>query len=35
MSGDHTIFVAEVESLEMKEGKPLVYHRGKYHGLGE
>ncbi|MGB7729943.1 MAG: flavin reductase family protein [Candidatus Acidiferrum sp.] len=35
MSGDHTIFVAEVESLELKEGMPLVYHRGKYHGLGE
>lgn len=35
MSGDHTIFVAEVESLELKEGKPLVYHRGEYRGLGE
>lgn len=33
MSGDHTIFVGEVESLELKEGEPLVYHRGKYRGL--
>ncbi|HTZ46019.1 MAG TPA: flavin reductase family protein [Verrucomicrobiae bacterium] len=33
MSGDHTIFVAEVESLELKDGEPLVYHRGKYRTL--
>ena len=33
MSGDHTIFVGEVESLELKEGKPLLYHRGKYASL--
>jgi flavin reductase (DIM6/NTAB) family NADH-FMN oxidoreductase RutF len=33
MAGDHTIFVAEVESLELKEGQPLLYHRGKYRGL--
>jgi flavin reductase (DIM6/NTAB) family NADH-FMN oxidoreductase RutF len=33
MSGDHTIFVGEVESLELKEGEPLVYHRGKYRSL--
>ena len=33
VSGDHTIFVAEVESLELKEGEPLLYHRGKYRGL--
>lgn len=31
--GDHTIFVGEVESLELKEGEPLVYHRGKYRAL--
>jgi flavin reductase (DIM6/NTAB) family NADH-FMN oxidoreductase RutF len=30
VSGDHTIFVAEVESLELNEGEPLVYFRGKY-----
>jgi len=33
ISGDHTIFVAEVESLELKEGEPLLYHRGKYGSL--
>lgn len=32
-SGDHTIFVAEVESLELKGGEPLLYHRGKYRSL--
>jgi flavin reductase (DIM6/NTAB) family NADH-FMN oxidoreductase RutF len=32
-SGDHTIFVGEVESLELQEGEPLLYHRGKYSGL--
>ena len=30
VSGDHTVFVAEVESLELHGGEPLVYHRGKY-----
>ena len=30
VSGDHTIFVAEVESLDLKEGEPLLYHRGSY-----
>jgi flavin reductase (DIM6/NTAB) family NADH-FMN oxidoreductase RutF len=33
MSGDHTIFVGEVESLELKEGEPLVYYRRRYHSL--
>jgi flavin reductase (DIM6/NTAB) family NADH-FMN oxidoreductase RutF len=33
MSGDHTIFVGEVESLELKDGEPLLYHRGTYRGL--
>jgi flavin reductase (DIM6/NTAB) family NADH-FMN oxidoreductase RutF len=33
MAGDHTIFVAEVESLELKEGQPLLYHRGRYRTL--
>jgi flavin reductase (DIM6/NTAB) family NADH-FMN oxidoreductase RutF len=32
-SGDHTIFVAEVESLELNEGEPLLYFRGKYRSL--
>ena len=33
MSGDHTIFVAEVESAELKEGEPLLYYRGKCRSL--
>ncbi len=33
MSGDHTIFVGEVESMELKEGEPLLYHRGEYRSL--
>jgi flavin reductase (DIM6/NTAB) family NADH-FMN oxidoreductase RutF len=33
MSGDHTIFVGEVESLQMKDGEPLLYHRGNYRAL--
>lgn len=32
-SGDHTIFVAEVESLELNGGEPLLYFRGRYHTL--
>jgi flavin reductase len=32
-AGDHTIFVGEVESLDVNEGKPLLYVRGTYRGL--
>lgn len=32
-AGDHTIFIGEVESVELKEGEPLLYHRGKYRSL--
>jgi flavin reductase (DIM6/NTAB) family NADH-FMN oxidoreductase RutF len=32
-AGDHTIFVAEVEGLELNDGRPLVYHLGKYTSL--
>jgi flavin reductase (DIM6/NTAB) family NADH-FMN oxidoreductase RutF len=32
--GDHTIFVAQVESTHITEGKPLVYFRGGYGRLG-
>ena len=34
MSGDHTIFVGEVQSLALNEGEPLVHHRGGYYRLG-
>lgn len=32
-AGDHTIFVGEVEQVEMREGQPLVYYRGRYRRL--
>jgi flavin reductase (DIM6/NTAB) family NADH-FMN oxidoreductase RutF len=30
LAGDHTIFIAEVESVEVYEGEPLLYFRGNY-----
>ena len=33
IAGDHTIFIAEVESLELFDGEPLLYLRGDYHRL--
>lgn len=30
VAGDHTIFIAEVESVEVCEGEPLLYLRGNY-----
>jgi flavin reductase (DIM6/NTAB) family NADH-FMN oxidoreductase RutF len=30
VAGDHTIFVAEVESVEVYDGEPLLYLRGNY-----
>ncbi len=29
--GDHTIFLGEVEEYTRYEGKPLVFHSGRYH----
>jgi flavin reductase (DIM6/NTAB) family NADH-FMN oxidoreductase RutF len=29
-TGDHTLFVGEVEHATMREGSPLLYHRGRY-----
>ncbi len=34
-AGDHTIFIAEVEDVVVREGKPLVFFRGKYQGMGK
>ena len=31
-AGDHTIFIAEVEDVVVREGAPLLYFRGKYRG---
>jgi len=32
-AGDHTLFLAEVESMDTGEGDPLVYHLGKYRRM--
>ena len=32
-AGDHTIYVGEVERLEYRPGRPLVYHRSAYRRL--
>jgi len=34
-AGDHTIFIAEVEDVVVRDGKPLLYFRGKYRQIGE
>jgi flavin reductase (DIM6/NTAB) family NADH-FMN oxidoreductase RutF len=34
-AGDHTIFIAEVEDVEVREGDPLLFFRGKYRKVGE
>jgi len=34
-AGDHTIFIAEVEDVVVREGEPLLYFRGKYRGIVE
>jgi flavin reductase (DIM6/NTAB) family NADH-FMN oxidoreductase RutF len=31
--GDHTLFIAEVESMDAGQGNPLLYHLGKYRRL--
>ena len=34
-AGDHTIFIAEVEDVVVREGKPLLFFRGKYQEIGK
>lgn len=34
-AGDHTIFIAEVEEVVVREVEPLLYFRGKYTSLRE
>jgi len=31
-AGDHTIFIAEVEQVKVREGEPLLFFRGSYRG---
>jgi flavin reductase len=33
-AGDHTIFIAEVEEVVVREGQPLLFFRGKYRRVG-
>jgi flavin reductase (DIM6/NTAB) family NADH-FMN oxidoreductase RutF len=33
-AGDHTIFIAEVEDLVIRPGKPLIYFQSAYFALG-
>jgi flavin reductase (DIM6/NTAB) family NADH-FMN oxidoreductase RutF len=33
VEGDHTIFVGRVEAVDVGEGDPLLYYRGKYHRI--
>jgi flavin reductase (DIM6/NTAB) family NADH-FMN oxidoreductase RutF len=34
-AGDHTIFIAQVEDVVVRQGEPLLYFRGKYRGIGQ
>jgi flavin reductase (DIM6/NTAB) family NADH-FMN oxidoreductase RutF len=34
-AGDHTIFIAEVEDVVVRDGEPLLFFRGKYRKVGE
>ncbi len=31
--GDHTLFIGRVEAIEIQEGAPLVFHKGKFTAL--
>lgn len=33
-AGDHSIFIAEVEDVVVREGDPLLFFRGKYRQVG-
>lgn len=33
-AGDHTIFIAEVEDVVVREGRPLLYFQSMYHEIG-
>lgn len=33
-AGDHTIFIAEVEDVVVREGKPLLYFQSRYQTIG-
>src|SRR5215813_2261582 len=33
-AGDHTMFIAEVEDLVVRDGRPLLFFHGQYRSLG-
>lgn len=33
-AGDHSIVVGEVLACDARDGRPLVFYRGRYHGIG-
>ena len=33
-AGDHTIFIAEIEDVVVREGDPLLFYRGNYRAIG-
>jgi flavin reductase (DIM6/NTAB) family NADH-FMN oxidoreductase RutF len=35
VAGDHTIFIAQVEDVVVREGEPLLFLRGRYRKVGE
>ena len=35
LAGDHTVFIAEVEDVVIRDGDPLLFFRGKYRKVGE
>ncbi|HEY1272870.1 MAG TPA: flavin reductase family protein [Terriglobales bacterium] len=34
-AGDHTIFIAEVEEVVVRDGNPLLFYRGQYRKTGD
>jgi flavin reductase (DIM6/NTAB) family NADH-FMN oxidoreductase RutF len=32
-AGDHTLYIGEVAHFEMRDGRPLLFHAGKYRRL--
>jgi flavin reductase (DIM6/NTAB) family NADH-FMN oxidoreductase RutF len=35
IAGDHTIFIAEVEDVVVRDGEPLLFFRGDYRKVGD
>ena len=35
VAGDHILFIAEVDELEIRDGAPLVFYQGRYTSLSE